>query len=178
MIKDKLHLLTKTFIESQFGYCPLIWMFHNRILNNKINKLHEQALRRLVHNDQKSSFEDLLNMDHSFIIHERNLQNLAIEMCKVKNNLSPSFMKTIFPKYVTQKIFIQSYGSETISHRGPKAWTLVADEIKNSSNLHKFKTKIRQWKPQGCSCRLCKTYCKPGIYLKLTAYIHTFYITL
>ena len=36
-------------------------------------------------------------MDHSFIIHERNLQNLAIEMYKVKNNLSPSFMKTIFP---------------------------------------------------------------------------------
>ena len=39
--RDKLKLLMKSFITSQFNYCPLIWMFHNRTLNNKINKLHE-----------------------------------------------------------------------------------------------------------------------------------------
>ena len=75
MSKDKLRILTKAFVESQFGYCPLIWMFHNRTLNNKINKLHERALR-LVYNDQKSTFKDLLNMDQSFTIHERNLQRV------------------------------------------------------------------------------------------------------
>ena len=42
---DKLRILMKTFIESQFNYCPLIWMFHSRQLNSKINKLHERALR-------------------------------------------------------------------------------------------------------------------------------------
>ena len=30
-------VLMKSFIESQFGYCPLIWMFHGRVLSNKIN---------------------------------------------------------------------------------------------------------------------------------------------
>ena len=35
----------KAFAESQFGYCPLIWMFHSRGLNNKINRIHERALR-------------------------------------------------------------------------------------------------------------------------------------
>ena len=35
----------KAFVISQFNYCPLTWMFHNRTLNNKINKLHERALR-------------------------------------------------------------------------------------------------------------------------------------
>ena len=24
-------------IESQFGYCPLVWTFHSRTLNNRIN---------------------------------------------------------------------------------------------------------------------------------------------
>ena len=48
--KDKLKTLMKTFITSQFNYCPLTWMFHNRTLNNKINKLHERALR-LVYDD-------------------------------------------------------------------------------------------------------------------------------
>ena len=35
----------KAFITSQFSYCPLVWMFHSRTLNNRINKIHERALR-------------------------------------------------------------------------------------------------------------------------------------
>ena len=42
---EKLRAVMKAFIESQFEYCPLIWMFHSRTLNNKINRLHERALR-------------------------------------------------------------------------------------------------------------------------------------
>ena len=35
-------IIMKSFITSQFGYCPLIWMFHSRTLNNKINSsIHE-----------------------------------------------------------------------------------------------------------------------------------------
>ena len=37
--------IKKAFVESQFGYCPLIWMFHSRGLNNKINRIRERALR-------------------------------------------------------------------------------------------------------------------------------------
>ena len=45
MSSDKLRMIMKAFIESQFGYCPLIWMFHSRTLNNRMNRLHERALR-------------------------------------------------------------------------------------------------------------------------------------
>ena len=44
--------LMKAFITSQFNYCPLIWMFHSRQLNNRINKIQERALR-LVYKDKK-----------------------------------------------------------------------------------------------------------------------------
>ena len=37
--------IIKAFICSQFGYCPLVWMFHSREINNCINSLHERALR-------------------------------------------------------------------------------------------------------------------------------------
>ena len=40
----KMRLLIKSFFESQFAYCPLVWMLFNRTLNNRINKLHEMAL--------------------------------------------------------------------------------------------------------------------------------------
>ena len=36
--------LMKAFIIPQFNYCPLIWMFGNRALNNRINKIHELTL--------------------------------------------------------------------------------------------------------------------------------------
>ena len=42
---EKRRIVMKTFIESQFNYCPLIWMFHSRTINNKINRLHERTLR-------------------------------------------------------------------------------------------------------------------------------------
>ena len=48
-------ILLKTFIESQFGYCLLIWMFHSRIVNNKINHLHERLLR-IVYKDNYNSY--------------------------------------------------------------------------------------------------------------------------
>ena len=42
---NKRRNLMKAFITSQFSYCPLIWMSHSRSLNNKINRIHERALR-------------------------------------------------------------------------------------------------------------------------------------
>ena len=84
----------KTFIESQFGYCPLIWMFYSRRVNDKINHLHELSLR-IVYKDNYSSYVDLLAKDKSFTIHQRNVQPLAIELFKVKRNLSNVIMCNI-----------------------------------------------------------------------------------
>ena len=34
--KNKLRLIMNAFFSAQFGYCPLVWMFHNRRHNNNI----------------------------------------------------------------------------------------------------------------------------------------------
>ena len=65
MSRDKCRMVMKAFKESQSNYCPLIWMFHSRTLNDKINRLHEGALR-IVYSDYKSSFCELLEKDKSF----------------------------------------------------------------------------------------------------------------
>ena len=54
MTSDKLKLVVRAFIESEVGYCPLIWMFHNRTLNDKKNHLHERVLH-LVYKDHNST---------------------------------------------------------------------------------------------------------------------------
>ena len=80
---DKRIILLSSFITAQFDYCHLIWMCHSRTLNNKINRIQQRALRK-VYNDYKSNFKELLERDHFFTIHERNIQYLAIETYKVK----------------------------------------------------------------------------------------------
>ena len=60
------------FIFSQFGYCPLVWMFHGRKLNNLISNIHERALR-IVFRNYKSTFQQLLKQNNSVSIHQRNL---------------------------------------------------------------------------------------------------------
>ena len=169
MNEQKLRLLMKLFFESQFSYCPLVWMFHSRTLNNRINRLHERALR-LVYKDTELTFEQLLEKDNSFTIHHRNLQRLATEIYKVINNESPLIMKLVFPDtinpynlrnnnpFISTNVHSVHNGTETISYRGPQIWALIPEDIKKSNSTAKFKRLIRNWKPENCPCRLCKIY--------------------
>ena len=89
-------LLSNAFITAQFFYTSVIWMFHSRKLNNRINHINERALR-LVYKSYTSTFDELLLKDNSFRIHHRNLQKLAIKIFKVKLGLATEIMKNIFP---------------------------------------------------------------------------------
>ena len=94
MTLNKRRILMKSFIISQFN-CPLIWMIRNRGLNKKINHIHERA-SHIAYDDCSSCFEDLLNKDKSVTIHQRNLQQLAIEIFKVKIGIAAISMNEIF----------------------------------------------------------------------------------
>ena len=161
--------LMKAFIESQFNYSLLIWMFHSRTMNNKINHTHERALR-LVYSDHVSSFDELLKKDRSFSIHQRNIQSLANELYKFFHGLSPSIMKIVFHfntnipynLWSRSKLYSRSpktvkYRTETMSYLAPKIWSLVPNAKKISKSLDVFKSKIRQWEPD-CPSWLCKNY--------------------
>ena len=60
MLLNKRRLLIKTLVESQFNRCPLIWFFHLRRLNDKINNVHEKALA-VVYSDYKSTFQEFID---------------------------------------------------------------------------------------------------------------------
>ena len=83
------------FITSQFGYCPLIWMLHNRKMLKQISRIHVRALR-VVYADNNLSFEDLLGKSGSVSMHDRNLQQMTIEICKALNDLSSTLMSGLF----------------------------------------------------------------------------------
>ena len=168
---NKKIILLKTFIESQFSYCPIIWMFCSRKMNRKINHIHERALR-LVYNDYTTTFGDLLKRDKSVSIHHRNIQYVAIEMYKVMNDLSPQFIKYIFEKtvqhptrlgstFVRPKVNTVYKGENSIRNFGPIVWNnMLPLKFKSCSTLLDFKKSIKSWIPNNCPCRLCKNYIK------------------
>ena len=49
-------------------------------------------------------------------------------------------------------------GTETITYQAAHVWSIVPEIIKQSLTIDDFKMKIKKWKPEGCACRLCKTY--------------------
>ena len=136
MSLSKKRTLMNAFFNSQFNYCPLIWMCHSRENNNKINGLHERCLR-IIYNDKRSSFNE---KDGSVSIHERNIKILATEMFKVSKNLAPPQMHEIFklkdqPQYNLRynslfcRPLVKSVykGTEILSFLGPKIWDILPD---------------------------------------------------
>ena len=168
--QDKLKLIMRTFIQSQFNYCPLVWMFHNRTLNNRINRLHERTLRLVYRNDELS-FQELLELDKSVTVHQRNVQRLATEMYKVKNKIAPLPFQDLFTEnrnshefrdpsrpWDVPKVRTVNWGTESLRYRGILIWQLVPEDIKSSPSLNTFKENIKAWKATECTCRLCKTF--------------------
>ena len=92
---DKKIMIMKAFIESQFGCCPLVWMFHNRRLKNKINRIHERALR-ITYNGKSPSFQNLLEKHTSVTLHHKNIKILATVTYKLLQGLSLPLMNEIF----------------------------------------------------------------------------------
>ena len=165
---QKRRTIMKSFVTSQFSYYPLIWMFHSRRLNNKINSI--QRALRIAYQDNTSAFQELLNKDNSVSIHHRNLQVLATEMFKIHRGLSPEILRETFVSktslynlrrndtFEKRKVHSVYHGTESLSFLGSKIWDLVPVELKQSEALYSFKLKIKNWVFFECPCRICKTY--------------------
>ena len=88
-------LILNSFVISHFTQYPIVWMLHSRQPNNHINNIHERALRNFYH-DHTTSFTDLLEIDNSLTIHQRNLQKLVTGMFQLKVGVTLEIMKDIF----------------------------------------------------------------------------------
>ena len=168
MSLEKKKLVMNSFFNAQFNYCPLIWMLHSRSNNNKIKHLHERCLR-LIYNDKQSSYEELLIKDGTVSIHHRNIQTLATEMFKVKNEMSPEIIFDIFTQRINNHYNLRRINhfeiplvrticneAKSISYLGPKIWNIAPEEYMKLNSLNSFKESMKNRVPH--PCKLCKTY--------------------
>ena len=148
----KCHLLTSSILPVD-----------THITNTKISNVERVKLLGV-------NTEDLLKRNKSLSFGQKNLQLLATEIYKTKNDLVSKIMKDTFhfiqkpynlrndPELQRRRNRTVYFGTESISSLAPKIWELIPSDIRSANSLGIFKEKIKFWTTDKCPCRLCKTY--------------------
>ena len=159
----------KAFVEAQFAYCPLIWIFHSRKVNSKINHLQERSFR-ITYNDYINPSKDLLKKDSSFKIYHKNTQSLAIELFKVGKRIAYPILCDIFPRrsldynlrsqtdFSVSQFNTTHFGLNSIRFFASKTWNMFPLEFKDLNDVQMFKSDNKTWEPRQCECTLYLLY--------------------
>ena len=68
---SKRRMLMSDFVSSRFPYCPLIWMFHNRKMEHRINSIHKRALKPVYQDSHDLTFQEWLAEDKLVSVHQK-----------------------------------------------------------------------------------------------------------
>ena len=129
-------------------------MFNSRRTTNKINRLHERALR-IVYDDGVSTFFQLFAMDKSFCIHHRNIQRLLNEICKTLHDISGNSLKELFvetegtislrstPVLVIPSVNSVLKAKNSLTYFGSAIWNSLSIEITEDHSILSFLTKVK-----------------------------------
>ena len=121
-----------------------------------INKVHERALRLILGGDLSDS-ESLLQINKDTCSHFKNIQSLMTEIFKIKNELAPPIMDSMFERrngsynlrnfqdFFTERTRTVHYGLETLSYRSLQLWSPLPGDIKQAESLETFKRKVKNW---------------------------------
>jgi hypothetical protein len=163
--KEK-EILFKTFILSNFNFCPVVWNFCSKSSSKNMEKIQERALRFLL-NDHTSNYNELLQKSGYNTLHLNRLRSIALDVFKCVNSLNPTFLNQLFTMkesernlrdpsilYVPRFNKIQ-YGKKSFSYYGAHLWNLLPNETKMCCDLNTFKTMLRSWEGPACSCSIC-----------------------
>ena len=122
--------LYKAAILPHLTYCHLVWNFCRESDYRKLEQIQERALRA-VYCDKSSSYSDLLEMTNLCTLKNRRIQDIAILMYKVRNNLRPSYITSLFRNsntkynlrnndYVLPRFNTITFGKHSLRYMGPK----------------------------------------------------------
>ena len=155
-------LIFRSFIMSNFTYCPLVWHFCGKTNNSKLEKIQERALR-IVYNDYKSDYEELMtSFGTTTMLHSRHAC-ILLEVFKSMKLKNPSYIQELFsnketpyflrdPSLLVQpKTNTVTFGLKTISYLGSKLWNDLENdfkhEIENLADIKpsEFRSLLKRW---------------------------------
>ena len=162
-------LLANSFVNTQFGYAPQIWMFTSKNSILKVNKINRKTLG-VVYDDNNSTYEERLASHNDISIHHKHLKNLAIEVYKSLANLSPEFMRPFFKNksipydlkhgniYILPPARSSHCGINSVQFRGSLLWHNLPISVEESVSVKEFKQKLNHVQKIYCSCIACRRF--------------------
>ena len=142
---EKSKLLYNAFINNQFNYASIIWMFCSKQDYLEVQKIHYQALK-IVYNSNES-YGELLIRNNEVSIHQKQLRTLATEIYKSLTDVSSDFMKNYFSiKEIPYSLINGSalkipsahstyYGINSVHFRACLLWNKLPNSLKESQSL-------------------------------------------
>ena len=77
-------MLGSAFIDSQFNYVPLLWMFRRKTPYSKIEKIHQKTSKVIY--ESNDTYDNLLLQSNTVSVHRRHLRFLMTEYIKAYRN--------------------------------------------------------------------------------------------
>jgi hypothetical protein len=159
----------RSFIISNFNYCPTVWHFCGEAATGKLERLNERALR-FVYDDKNSTYQQLLVKLGTPSLHLGRLRLLATEVYKVTRKIGPPLMDDLFSPQNSTYNFRKSnslpqprfntktYGYNSLRYYGTKIWNEMPNHIRTATSLKHFRTLINTWMGLKCKCSMCNAF--------------------
>ena len=164
---EKAKMLANAFINSQFNYASLVWMFAGKFSINKICKIHYRTLQ-VIHIDYQKSYDELLDINKDVNIHQKHLRILVLEVFKSITHVNPEFMWSYFnedtipynlrdgnrlllPPAKSVKFEINS-----LIFRGSLLWNYLPLNLKSCQTNDEFKLELKRLGRIHCTCTACR----------------------
>ena len=158
---EKARILANAFINSQFNYTPLTWMFASKTAINKILRIHNRTLQ-VVCGEYHKSNKELLQINNDISIHQKHLCILILVVYKSIMQFNPAFMWHCFntnpilynlrkgSRLLIPPAKSMNFGTNSVTFRGNLLWNNLPLRLKNSQTIGDFKSELKN---------LGKTHC-------------------
>jgi hypothetical protein len=164
--KHEKERMFKTFILSNFNFCPVVWNFCSKTSARKIEKIQERALRFLT-GYEISNYTLLLKETGYKTMHLSRMKCIVIEVFKCLYDLNPEFMNDMFivkeTKFnlrdpsilIVPRFKTIMYGKKTFQYYGAHLWNRLPPNYKECLTINEFKNMLQQWDGPKCNCSIC-----------------------
>ena len=162
---EKAKILGNAFIDSQFNYVTLLWMFCRKTLYLKIEKIHHKTLKVIYKSNDV--YDNLLLQSNTGFVHQRHLRCSRTEIYKSISQLDPEFMSSYFthkdmpynfskgPTLGLPKTHSFYYGTNAVHFCGTLIWNNLLAVVKSSDSFE-FKNKIKNIADIDCGYLICR----------------------
>lgn len=155
-----------SFIVSNFNYCPIAWHFCSTASMMKMEKVQERALR-FINNDFTSSLEELLKTTNTVPLHVGRMRQIACEVFKIINNISPSYIRDLITvrdssynfrseKQATlPQVKSTRYGLRSFRYEAARIWNSLPNSVRLAESYPQFRRLLHAWDGHICKCPTC-----------------------